>query len=183
MKPKPAKTKPQARTRTAPPHGATPTKKACTESMSSARPTVPTTANDADTSDGESGVEMQVEIKDRSGEKCAEEVAGEENFVRGSKTIPPRPVLPLPKRPAPVPKHKLDASEREELEALRLEVATLWEENEELHVCTERYSDTLLHARQHAWAQEAEGLLVSNKAFTSAHSWCTLELEIAELFN
>ncbi|KAG1908769.1 uncharacterized protein F5891DRAFT_1180323 [Suillus fuscotomentosus] len=76
-----AKTKPQARTRAVLPHGAAPSKKVCTESMSSAQPTVPITANDGNTSGEESEVEMQVEIQDRSGEKGAEDVAGEENFV------------------------------------------------------------------------------------------------------
>lgn len=166
-----------------PPRGAAPSKKARTESMSSARPTVPTTANDADTSGEESEVEIQVEIQGGSAVQGVEDLVGEEDFVRGSKTIPPRPVLPLPKRPTPAPKRKLDASEREELEALRLEVASLREENEELRVRTERYGDALIHARQHARSQEAEGLLASNKAFASARSWRSLELEIAELFN
>ncbi|KAG1796725.1 uncharacterized protein HD556DRAFT_1441414 [Suillus plorans] len=148
-KPKPAKTKLQARN------------VYCTAvwycPYQEGRPyPVTTIANNADTSGDESEVEMQVEIQDESGEKRIGDVAGEEDFVRGSKTILPCPVLPLPKQPTPAPKCKLDASEREELEALQLEVVSLWEENEELRIHMEWYGDTLIHARQHVRAQEAE---------------------------
>ncbi|KAG2081884.1 uncharacterized protein F5147DRAFT_783496, partial [Suillus discolor] len=120
------KAKPLARVRTALPHGAAPTKKVRTGSMSSARPTIVTTANDVVSSEGESKVEIEVEIVEEKGKKQAEEdteaeVEEVEEFVRRSTTIPPCPVRPIPKRPVPAPKRKLDLGEREELDALRTE--------------------------------------------------------------
>ncbi|KAG2082174.1 uncharacterized protein F5147DRAFT_783389 [Suillus discolor] len=148
------KAKPQARTRTTPPRGAAPAKKARTGSMSLARPTVPATT-----------------------------VEGAESSESESETVLPRPVLPLPKQSVPMPKRKLDASERDELEALCIEVASLQEENVELRARTKRYGETLIHAHQYVRVQEAEQLLASNKAFSSVCGWRSLELEIAKLFH
>ncbi|KAG1765517.1 hypothetical protein EV702DRAFT_1050994 [Suillus placidus] len=119
----------------------------------------------------ESSSEAEVEIV---GERVAEE-----KVIRGSLTIPPRTIKPLPVclAPAPLSKGKAKAVDSEEVLALALA------ENTDLKEEVARLKEVLAQVRFHVRTEQAEIITLSNKAYTNAQDWATVEMKLAELLD
>ncbi|KAG1782523.1 hypothetical protein EV702DRAFT_1192195 [Suillus placidus] len=126
-----------------------------------------TAGGDADKSSSEAEVEIV-------GERIAEE-----KVIRGSLTIPPRTIKPLPACPAPAPlsKGKAKAADSEEVLALVLV------ENADLKEEVARLKEVLAQVRFHARTKQAEMITLSNKAYTNAQDWATVEMKLAEFLD
>ncbi|KAG2338266.1 hypothetical protein BDR05DRAFT_1004404 [Suillus weaverae] len=126
-----------------------------------------TAGGDAD----ESSSEAEVEIV---GERIAKE-----KVVCGSLTIPPRAIKPLPAHPAPAPlsKGKAKAVDSEEVFALALA------ENADLKEEVAHLKEVLAQVHFHAHTEQAEMITLSNKAYTNAQDWATVEMKLAELLD
>ncbi|KAG1769046.1 hypothetical protein EV702DRAFT_1251635 [Suillus placidus] len=127
-----------------------------------------TTGGDADES---SSSEAEVEIV---GERIAEE-----KVIRGSLTIPPCAIKPLPARPAPAPLSKGKAKAVDSEEVLALALA----ENADLKEEVAQLKEVLAQVHFHAHTKQAEMITLSNKAYTNAQDWATVELKLSELLD
>lgn len=107
--------------------------------------------------------------EDTDGSDMDIEITGErrtgEKVLRGSATVPPRPVGPVASGSAPKGKGK-----PKDLEAA-LEEATA--ENARLRA-------TVLDMRQHARAHQADLLILSNKLFAMSQDWADVEGRLSE---
>ncbi|KAG1776682.1 hypothetical protein EV702DRAFT_1198052 [Suillus placidus] len=126
-----------------------------------------TAGGDAD----ESSSEAEVEIV---GERVAEE-----KVIRSSLTIPPRAIKPLPTRPAPAPLSKGKAKAVDSEEVLALALA----ENMDLKEEVAHLKEVLMQVRFHARTEQAEMITLSNKAYTNAQDWVTVEMKLAEFLD
>ncbi|KAG1768440.1 hypothetical protein EV702DRAFT_1050024 [Suillus placidus] len=126
-----------------------------------------TTGGDAN----ESSSEAEVKI-------VGEHVA-EEKFVRGSLTIPPCAIKPLPARPAPAPLSKGKAKAVDSEEILTLVLAENADLKEEVAWLKEVLAQVCFHAR----TEQAEMITLSNKAYTNTQDWATVEMKLAELLD
>ncbi|KAG2336912.1 hypothetical protein BDR05DRAFT_953025 [Suillus weaverae] len=128
---------------------------------------VSTAGDDVD----ESSSEAEVKV---IGERVAEE-----KVVRSSLTIPPHTIKPLPARPAPAPLNKGKAKSADSEEVLALALA----ENVDLKEEVARLKEVLAQVCFHARTEQAEMIALSNKAYTNAQDWATVEMKLAELLD
>ncbi|KAG2336046.1 hypothetical protein BDR05DRAFT_953635 [Suillus weaverae] len=87
-----------------------------------------------------------------------------------------RPVKALPARVAPE-RARVDNTKVQYLEA---QLARTRAENEQLRATNARYIKCLLNVCQHAWAEEAEFLMLSNKLYAKVDDWAVVEREVSE---
>ncbi|KAG1776263.1 hypothetical protein EV702DRAFT_1198281 [Suillus placidus] len=120
---------------------------------------------------------------DESSSEAEVKIVGEhvakEKVVRGSLTIPPHAIKPLPARPAPAPLSKGKAKAVDSEEVLALALA----ENADLKEEVAHLREVLAQVRFHACTEQAEMITLSNKAYTNAQDWATVEMKLAELLD
>ncbi|KAG1782279.1 hypothetical protein EV702DRAFT_1231395 [Suillus placidus] len=119
----------------------------------------------------ESSSEAEVEIV---GERIAKE-----KVIHGSLTMPPRAIKPLPACPAPARLRKSKAKAVDSEEVLALTLA----ENMDLKEEVARLKEVLAQVRFHAHTEQVEMITLSNKAYTNAQDWATVEMKLAELLD
>ncbi|KAG1778113.1 hypothetical protein EV702DRAFT_1196524 [Suillus placidus] len=125
------------------------------------------TGGDAD----ESSSEAEVKI---IGERAAEE-----KVIRGSCTIPPCAIKPLPAHapPAPLSKGKAKAIDSEEVLALT------FLENVDLKEEVAWLKEVLASVRYHARTEQVELISMSNWAYSMSQDWATVEQKMSELLD
>ncbi|KAG1780896.1 hypothetical protein EV702DRAFT_1042603 [Suillus placidus] len=121
---------------------------------------------------------------DKSSSSVAEvkiigEHTAEEKVICESRVVPPRPVKPLPACAAPAPLSEGKGKAVELDEVLQLMLAENVDLKEEI-VCLK---EVLASVHYHAGTEQAEMISMSNKAYSIAQDWGTVEMKLSELLD